>query len=114
PAAASDQNSCNIYPENPLSRFYSNKCDLNRISLRYTGRTKKYNRKKERFMMKMNKLLVALPLSLAMLVPTAALADSHGGHSGGTNESAHSAEIATDTAAAELRIQLDTILTEHA
>ena len=65
-------------------------------------------------MMKMNKLLVALPLTLAMLVPTAALADSHGSHSSGTSESAHSAEIATDTPAAELRIQLDTILTEHA
>lgn len=62
-------------------------------------------------MMKMNKLLVALPLSLALLVPTAALADSHGSHS---NESAHTSEIATDTAAAELRIQLDTVLTEHA
>lgn len=61
--------------------------------------------------MKMNKLLVALPLSLAMLVPTAALADSHGSHS---SESAQTAEIATDTAAAELRIQLDTVLTEHA
>src|SRR5690606_11776265 len=44
----------------------------------------------------------------------AALADSHGSHSSGTSESAHSAEIATDTPAAELRIQLDTILTEHA
>lgn len=64
-------------------------------------------------MMKMNKLLVALPLSLAMLVPTAALADSHGSHSSGTNESAQTA-VATDTAAAELRIQLDTVLTEHA
>lgn len=61
--------------------------------------------------MKMNKLLVALPLSLAMLVPTAALADSHGSHS---SESAQTAEIATDTAAAELRIQLDSVLTEHA
>ncbi len=61
--------------------------------------------------MKMNKLLVALPLSLAMLVPTAALADSHGSHS---TESAQTSEIATDTKAAELRIQLDTVLTEHA
>ncbi|WP_203333772.1 copper amine oxidase [Planococcus beigongshangi] len=64
--------------------------------------------------MKMNKLLVALPLTLAMLVPTAALADSHGGHSGNSHESVQTAEIATDTAAAELRILLDTILTEHA
>ncbi|WP_144838168.1 copper amine oxidase [Metaplanococcus flavidus] len=61
--------------------------------------------------MKMNKLLVALPLSLAMLVPTAALADSHGSHS---NESEQTAEMGTATAAAELRIQLDTVLTEHA
>jgi len=61
--------------------------------------------------MKMNKLLVALPLSLAMLVPTAALADSHGTHS---NESAETAEMGTATPAAELRIALDTVLTEHA
>ncbi|WP_422124274.1 copper amine oxidase [Planococcus sp. X10-3] len=61
--------------------------------------------------MKMNKLLVALPLSLAMLVPTAALADSHGSHS---NESAETAEMSTATPAAELRIALDTVLTEHA
>lgn len=62
--------------------------------------------------MKMNKLLVALPLSLAMLVPTAALADSHGSHS--SNESAETSEMATATPAAELRIALDTVLTEHA
>ncbi|HSI67332.1 MAG TPA: copper amine oxidase, partial [Planococcus sp. (in: firmicutes)] len=61
--------------------------------------------------MKMNKLLVALPLSLALLVPTAALADSHG-HQSASSEAP--AEISTDTPAAELRIALDTVLTEHA
>ncbi|MGE6414986.1 copper amine oxidase, partial [Planococcus kocurii] len=60
--------------------------------------------------MKLNKLLLALPLSLALLVPTAALADSHGGHS--TSEAA--TEVSTTTPAAELRIALDTTLTEHA
>lgn len=63
-------------------------------------------------MMKMNKLLVALPLSLAMLVPTAALADAHGSHN--SNASAETAEMGTATPAAELRIALDTVLTEHA
>ncbi len=61
--------------------------------------------------MKLNKCLLALPLSLALLVPTAALADSHGSHST-SNESAM--ESSTATPAAELRITLDTALTEHA
>lgn len=61
--------------------------------------------------MKLNKLLVALPLSLALLVPTAALADSHGGNTT-TNDSAM--EMSTTTPAAELRIALDSTLTEHA
>lgn len=61
--------------------------------------------------MKLNKCLLALPLSLALLVPTAALADSHGGHSA-SSESAM--ESSTATPAAELRITLDTALTEHA
>ncbi|MCH4827978.1 copper amine oxidase, partial [Planococcus halocryophilus] len=61
--------------------------------------------------MKLNKVLLALPLSLALLVPTAALADSHGGHS---TASEASMEMATATPAAELRIALDTTLTEHA
>lgn len=60
-------------------------------------------------MMKMNKLLVALPLSLSLLVPTAALADSHGG-----GHSEAQMEAPTATKAAELRIALDTVLTEHA
>lgn len=59
--------------------------------------------------MKMNKLLVALPLSLSLLVPTAALADSHGG-----GHSEAQMEAPTATKAAELRIALDTVLTEHA
>ncbi|MFP3322650.1 copper amine oxidase [Planococcus sp. SIMBA_160] len=58
--------------------------------------------------MKMNKLMVALPLSLSLLVPTAALADDHGGHGQMQMESP------TATEAAELRIALDTVLTEHA
>ncbi len=62
-------------------------------------------------MMKMNKLMVALPLSLSLLVPTAALADSHGG---GHGESTQQMEAPTATKAAELRIALDTVLTEHA
>ena len=61
--------------------------------------------------MKLNKVLLALPLSLALLVPTAALADSHGGHS---TASEASMEMATATPAGELRIALDTTLTEHA
>lgn len=61
--------------------------------------------------MKLNKCLLALPLSLALLVPTAALADSHG-HSTPASETAM--ESSTATPAAELRIALDTILTEHA
>ncbi|OHX51623.1 copper amine oxidase [Planococcus faecalis] len=61
--------------------------------------------------MKLNKVLLALPLSLALLVPTAALADSHGGHS---SASEASMEMATATPAGELRIALDTTLTEHA
>ncbi|ANU13031.1 hypothetical protein B481_0358 [Planococcus halocryophilus Or1] len=61
--------------------------------------------------MKLNKVLLAVPLSLALLVPTAALADSHGGHS---TASEASMEMATATPAAELRIALDTTLTEHA
>ncbi|MCP2034240.1 hypothetical protein L1279_001223 [Planomicrobium sp. HSC-17F08] len=60
--------------------------------------------------MKLNKLLVALPLTLSLLVPTAALADGHGAHS--SNEA--SMESSTATPAAELRIALDTVLTEHA
>ena len=60
--------------------------------------------------MKLNKLLVALPLTLSLLVPTAALADGHGAHS--SNETAM--ESSTATPAAELRIALDTVLTEHA
>ncbi|PSL36345.1 hypothetical protein B0H99_107166 [Planomicrobium soli] len=66
--------------------------------------------------MKMNKLLVALPLTLSLLVPTAALADSHGGHSekGGHSQNESSMEAGTATPAAELRIALDTVLTEHA
>ncbi|MDN7245258.1 copper amine oxidase [Planococcus shenhongbingii] len=60
--------------------------------------------------MKINKLLVALPLTLSLLVPTAALADSHGAHS--SNEA--SVKSSTATPAAELRIALDTVLTEHA
>ncbi|MBZ5199811.1 copper amine oxidase [Planomicrobium chinense] len=60
--------------------------------------------------MKLNKLLVALPLTLSLLVPTAALADGHGAHS--SNEA--SMESGTATPAAELRIALDTVLTEHA
>lgn len=59
--------------------------------------------------MKMNKLMVALPMSLALLVPTAALADDHGSHS-----TAGQMESPTATKAAELRIALDTVLTEHA
>ncbi|WP_142828635.1 copper amine oxidase, partial [Planococcus soli] len=61
--------------------------------------------------MKLNKCLLALPLSLALLVPTAALADSHG-HSTPASETAM--ESSTATPAAELRIALDTVLTEHA
>ncbi|ALS77426.1 copper amine oxidase [Planococcus sp. ANT_H30] len=61
--------------------------------------------------MKLNKLLLALPLSLALLVPTAALADSHGGHSASSETAT---EVSTTTPAAELRIALDTTLTEHA
>ena len=61
--------------------------------------------------MKLNKCLLALPLSLSLLVPTAALADSHG-HSTPASESAM--ESSTATPAAELRIALDTVLTEHA
>jgi hypothetical protein len=63
--------------------------------------------------MKMNKLLVALPLTLSLLVPTAALADSHGEHS---QKGSHDSSMAANTAtpAAELRIALDTVLTEHA
>lgn len=61
--------------------------------------------------MKLNKCLLALPLSLALLVPTAALADSHGGHSASSESSM---ETSTATPAAELRITLDTALTEHA
>lgn len=59
--------------------------------------------------MKMNKLMVALPMSLALLVPTAALADDHGSHA-----ATEQMEAPTATKAAELRIALDTILTEHA
>lgn len=62
--------------------------------------------------MKVNKLLVALPLSLALLVPTAALADSHGGTHSSTPSSEMSAS--TTTPAGELRIALDSVLTEHA
>lgn len=61
--------------------------------------------------MKLNKCLLALPLSLALLVPTAALADSHG-HATPASETAM--ESSTATPAAELRIALDTTLTEHA
>ncbi|MBT2582801.1 copper amine oxidase [Planococcus sp. ISL-109] len=59
--------------------------------------------------MKMNKLMVALPMSLALLVPTAALADDHGSHA-----ATEQMEAPTATKAAELRIALDTLLTEHA
>ncbi|UJF26605.1 copper amine oxidase [Planococcus sp. 107-1] len=62
--------------------------------------------------MKMNKLLVALPLTLSLLVPTAALADGHESHSAPASASAM--EAGTATPAAELRIALDTVLTEHA
>lgn len=61
--------------------------------------------------MKVNKLLVALPLSLALLVPTAALADSHGAHS---TTPASEMSASTTTPAGELRIALDSVLTEHA
>ncbi len=61
--------------------------------------------------MKVNKLLVALPLSLALLVPTAALADSHGAHS---TTQASEQTASTTTPAGELRIALDSVLTEHA
>lgn len=61
--------------------------------------------------MKINKLLVALPLSLALLVPTAALADSHGAHS---TTQASEQTASTTTPAGELRIALDSVLTEHA
>ncbi|MGI2328095.1 copper amine oxidase [Planococcus sp. YIM B11945] len=62
--------------------------------------------------MKMNKLLVALPLTLSLLVPTAALADGHSSHT--ASETSSSMEAGTATPAAELRIALDTVLTEHA
>jgi hypothetical protein len=62
--------------------------------------------------MKLNKLLVALPLTLSLLVPTAALADSHGSHATTSHASSEAANTATP--AGELRIALDTILNEHA
>lgn len=64
--------------------------------------------------MKLNKLLVALPLTLSLLVPTAALADGHSGHSEKTASSETKMDMGTATPAAELRIALDTVLTEHA
>lgn len=63
--------------------------------------------------MKINKLLVALPLTLSLLVPTAALADSHGS-SHSTTPASSEVGAGTATPAGELRIALDTVLTEHA
>lgn len=71
------------------------KSDLNNFSLLYVCITKK----REQFYMKLNELLLALPL-LALLIPTS------------TSES--TGEMSTTTPAVELRIALDTTLTEHA
>ncbi|TFD98423.1 copper amine oxidase [Jeotgalibacillus salarius] len=61
--------------------------------------------------MKLKKSMFVVPMSLMLLMPTAALADDHGDHS----EHAESGmEMGTATPAAELRITLDTALTEHA
>ncbi|WP_227396361.1 copper amine oxidase [Jeotgalibacillus aurantiacus] len=60
--------------------------------------------------MKLKKSMLAVPLSFALLMPTAAFAHDHG--EGGHAESGM--EASTATPAAELRITLDTALTEHA
>jgi len=62
--------------------------------------------------MKLKKSLLAVPLTFALLVPTAAFAHDGEDHSNEGHES--SVESSTSTPAAELRITLDTALTEHA
>ncbi|AJD89509.1 hypothetical protein JMA_01920 [Jeotgalibacillus malaysiensis] len=61
--------------------------------------------------MKLKKSMLVVPMSIMLLMPTAALAEDHGDHSGSAESGM---EMGTATPAAELRITLDTALTEHA
>lgn len=61
----------------------------------------------------LNKKLLIAPLAFSLVVPTAAFADG-GEHTNHENKVSAEASTSTATPAAELRITLDTALTEHA
>lgn len=66
--------------------------------------------------MKFPKNVLAIPLAASLMIPTAAFAQNSEDHSGSTapvQAAAHGTFLLTDTPAAELRIGVETALTEH-